>query len=236
MNHFNYDDLREDPSYFENLGQNIWLMDDHRWAFYLWEKIREEHAPDTRFNLVHADYHWDHNDDIEEDEEVARGFLTASVEQLREWTAREGRPIIYDSFIAPAVRRRLLTSIHWYCKQMDEDNGFEESFLQQFDCVQYFYWSSDALQSANIQDPLIFDLCLDLFNRDDNNMWSGDLWSDQDIDLFLRDCQDLIHRAAVVTVSLSFGYSGSEADTRRLASIIVPRLLLYRETTSNPLE
>jgi hypothetical protein len=26
--------------------------------------------------------------------------------------------------------------------------------------------------------PLLFDLCLDLFNRDDNKMYEGTLWTD----------------------------------------------------------
>lgn len=220
--------LHPDPYYNEHLGQNVWLMDNHRWAFYFWEKIRSEHFPLTRFHLVHADYHWDQIDDVEEDPEVLAQLLAASVETLRIWTARDESPIRYESFIAPAIRRRALEAVHWFCKQDEEDNGFDEEFLHEHDCCQYFYSKSSELGKASIKDPLIFDLCLDLFNRNDKDMWAGDLWSHQEIDNFLIDCGGLIHRAAAVTLSLSFGYSGSEDDTRQLASIVIPKIAQLR--------
>ena len=74
---------------------------------------------------------------------------------------------------------------------------------------------------------MIFDLCLDLFNRSDK--WAiGDLWTDEDIRDFLEQVRPVIERAALVTVSLSFEHSGTEADTRHLAALVLPPIVQWR--------
>ncbi|KVT57063.1 hypothetical protein [Burkholderia ubonensis] len=84
-----------------------------------------------------------------------------------------------------------------------------------------------ALSQANFDAPLIFDLCLGLFDRSDQ-WYTGELWSDAEITTFLEQMRPVIDQALVVTVSLSFGYSGAEADTRRLTALVLPRLEQWR--------
>ena len=76
--------------------------------------------------------------------------------------------------------------------------------------------------------PLIFDLCLYLFNHADDLEFEGVLWTDADVLEFLEATSSHILTAAVVTISLSFGYSGTEEDTRHLAQLVVPRILELR--------
>ena len=58
--------------------------------------------------------------------------------------------------------------------------------------------------------------------------FEGDLWTDADVLKFLEAARSHILAAAVVTISLSFGYSGAEEDTRHLAQLVVPRILELR--------
>jgi hypothetical protein len=37
--------------YFEEIHPNVWLMDDHRWAYYIWERSLEH---DLRTVLVNG--------------------------------------------------------------------------------------------------------------------------------------------------------------------------------------
>lgn len=217
-----------DSTFHKHLGRDVWVMDDHRWAFYIWEKIRFEHFPADPFHLIHADYHWDHIDYFDTNSDLLDELLSASLETLQDWTVRDAAPIRYDSFIAPAVRRKSIKTIHWFCKQEEEDNGFDSDFLEAYDCPQYFYPTSLDLGKASIKSPLIFDLCLDLFNRNDKDMWVGDIWPNEEIEEFLSNCEALIQQASGVTVSLSFGYSGSKDDTRRLVSVVIPAIARYR--------
>ena len=61
--------------------------------------------------------------------------------------------------------------------------------------------------------------------------FEGELWTDADVLGFLGTMSSLIRAAAVVTISLSFGYSGTEKDTRHLAQLAVSRILELRGLT-----
>jgi hypothetical protein len=50
--------LDEDPDFYADLGSGVWLMDDHRWAFYIWQRFHATSGAGL-FSLIHADYHWD---------------------------------------------------------------------------------------------------------------------------------------------------------------------------------
>ena len=108
------------------------------------------------------------------------------------------------------------------------DDALNEEFLRACGAQQVIHAAPHSLAAAQISDPLIFDLCLDLFNRLD--MWAkGDLWSDAEVLRFLATVRPLISRAELVTVSMSFNYSGTESDTRHLAGLVIPEILGCRE-------
>jgi hypothetical protein len=84
-----------------------------------------------------------------------------------------------------------------------------------------------SFASQQFDCPLIFDLWLDLFNRSGDRE-TGSLWSDAEVTDFLKSVEPLLQAAEIVTVSLSFGYSGTEEDTRRLAHLVCPRIMASR--------
>jgi hypothetical protein len=217
--------LEPNDSYHVGLGNNVWLMDSHRWALKIWE-AEQKTGP---YTLVHADYHWDGCYDIHNNPEKETELLAASAEQVAELVA-EDVWIRNDSFIAPAVRRGLIQTVHFYCLQDDcGDKALDQDFLSLCGAKQFLHANVTSLASAEIDAPLIFDLCLDLFNRSD--YWdTGDIWSDEDIIRFLDSAKNLIVRAELVTVSMSFGYSGTVQDTRNLSALVVPILLSYRSS------
>ncbi len=227
MNKLDLDSLVEDDKFYVKLDSNIWLMDNHRWAFYIWEQHRQN-SHTEKFSLIHADYHWDSVNDLYDSPEQERALLNGSLESLFHMV-NEGNFIRYDSFIAPAVKRGFLSEIHFYCKQDDDwDAGIDADLLSNMDVAEFKHDSVESLSNQIPTHPIIFDLCLDLFNRDDH-YYKGDLWSDLEIMRFLNAVKDKIIAAELITVSLSFGYSGNEEDTRKLAKLVIPILEEWRK-------
>jgi len=216
-----FDSLVKDDQFLTNVGEGIWLMDDHRWALKVWETERKHNS----YTLVHADYHWDACYDFHDTPEQEARLLSASPADVAELVAA-GKWIKLDSFIAPAIRRGLVSTVHFYCFQ-DEDEALDEDLLKSCGVKQVFHRSVESLAVAHIDGPLIFDLCLDLFNRSDQ--WEeGDLWSDEEISHFLEAVRPLVVESDIVTIAMSFNYSGAHADTRHLAKLVVPTLLAQR--------
>ncbi|HDV6325032.1 TPA: UPF0489 family protein [Burkholderia cenocepacia] len=217
--------LQPDDEYLVALSEDVWLMDDHRWALLVWEQFAQARGI-RPFSLVHADYHWDAINDFHQNVEQRDALLAAEPLELCA-LIREGNWIRYDSFIAPAVIRGLVNDVHFFCMQDDDEPGLDSELLSSTGARQTLYGDAVALSQTNFDAPLIFDLCLDLFNRSDE-FYTSDLWSDAEIVTFLEHVRPFIEQAMVVTVSLSFGYSGSEADTRRLAALVLPHLEQWR--------
>lgn len=220
-----YAALTPDSDYIVQLGPGIWLMDNHKWALVAWERQR---VAGQRYVLLHADFHWDGVDDFGPDGAPREALLAAGVDDLAAMTAA-AEYIRFDSFIAPAVRRGLLSEVHFFCKEGDDNAiGLDADLCAQAGVEQVMHDDVDSLASFNPVGPLIFDLCLDLFNHADDMEFEGDLWTDADVLGFLEAMSSLIRAAAVVTISLSFGYSGTEKDTRHLAQLVVSRILELR--------
>jgi hypothetical protein len=114
-----FSSLEENADYFEPLPAGVWLMDDHKWALFIWEQHRQQ-VGGGRYSLMHADYHWDSTDDFLTDDEAQAELADADADGLRAMTAASER-ITYDSFIAPAVRRGLFSEVHFYCLQADSE-------------------------------------------------------------------------------------------------------------------
>lgn len=218
--------LKRDDGFFVDLGDSVWLMDNHKWALFIWESFRHQVSSD-RFTLAHADYHWDGVYDFHCDPMEEQKLLTANLTRLREYIEKE-EWVRYDSFIAPAVVRGMFNSLHFYCLQDDGDDiGIDEDARRLGRTSQIIHETVESFASLGVNSPLIFDLCLDLFNRS-NQFRDGDLWSDEEVLDFLDKVRLLITKAALVTISLSFDYSGTEEDTRHLASLVLPRIRAWR--------
>ena len=216
--------LVEDAGYLVDLGRGIWLMDDHRWALKVWETQRTG----NRYVLIHADYHWDCCYDFHNLPNEEARLLAASSEQVSKLVA-EGELIQYDSFIVPAIKRGLVHTVHFYCLQKSVgDDALDEDFLRACGAYQVIHTDANSLAVAQISGPYIFDICLDLFNRSKVSA-EGDLWSDAEVLDFLVTMKSLVRHAELVTVSMSFNYSGTASDTRHLVQLVIPELLAFRQ-------
>jgi hypothetical protein len=226
MTNVDVESLKRDDDYCVDLQQSVWLMDNHKWALYVWEIFRQL-TGGGRFTLAHADYHWDGGYDFHCDAEKEQELLAADLQRLRAFIDEE-EWIRYDSFIAPAVARGMFDALHFYCLQGDEwDVAVDEKLRKLTGTDQVIHETPESLASMKITSPLIFDLCLDLFNRS-NQFREGDLWTDEEVLGFLDTVRPLITTAVLVTISLSFDSSGTAADTRHLASLVLPKIQAWR--------
>lgn len=219
--------LVEDDEFLADLGSNIWLMDNHKWAFYVWEVFRRTSTV-PKFSLVHADYHWDGCNDFHDSEDKERELLAASEDNIFSLVHDENW-IRFDSFIAPAIIRGFIEEVHFYCTQDDIfDVGIDEQLLTRMGTHQTIHDNFHSLSNQQFSCPVFFDLCLDLFN-DSDTLYGSNLWPESRIIEFLAAMKQTIRDAHLVTVSLSFGYSGTSEDTRRLAQLVLPILQDWRK-------
>ncbi|ART52407.1 hypothetical protein CBP34_13120 [Acidovorax carolinensis] len=122
----------------------------------------------------------------------------------------------------------MFDALHFYCLQGDEwDVAIDENLRAATGTAQVIHKTPESFASLQAESPLIFDLCLDLFNRSDQ-FQEGDLWADKEVLGFLDTIRPLIMRASLVTISLSFDCSGTVEDTRYLASLVLPRIQAWR--------
>lgn len=214
--------------YYESIGHGMWLMDNHKWSFVIWNKERSLRC---NYLLVHVDYHWDAGYDYWDcpDEEVK--FFSASDDEVIE-IVREENFIRYDSFICPAIAKGFIDEVHFYCLQGDEsgDVAIYEDFLNKYNCTQILHNSITTLSSLETDKPIIFDFCIDVFNRS-NKFYESDIWLDEDIDKLLDACKHLVVSAEIVTISMSYGFSGTKSDTKRLTKMVVERFRDWRKNS-----
>ena len=116
---------RADDRLCASIGPGVWLMDDHRWAFYVWAQhalsASLRHPERLPLCLAHVDAHADAVD----------GFLPdpASWSTLQEETdlARIYERVAQDceitlaAFIAPAIRRGWVREVHFFGCADDDD-------------------------------------------------------------------------------------------------------------------
>ncbi len=222
-----YQALDRDDEYVLQLGSDTWMMDNHKWALWVWERFAGTSGAE-KFTLVHADHHWDGGYDFFDSPAEEAEMLGADLKTLHSIIA-EGNWIRYDSFIAPAVMRGRLDTVHFFCKQDNGgDIGIGNEVLAAGGATQILHASVESLASIEVAHPLIFDLCLDLFNSESKMEYGSELWPDEEVVGFLEAVRPLVESACLVTISLSFGCSGTPDDTKHLAKQVVPRILEWR--------
>jgi len=106
MNQIQIDNLIQDDDFFTQIFPDVWLMDNHKWAFYIWNKFIKE-SGNQKLTLVHADYHWDDINDYQDAPEEEEKLVNSDDEKLIE-IVKEDSFIRYDSFICPAIIRGLV--------------------------------------------------------------------------------------------------------------------------------
>jgi len=209
-------DFAPDDSYFEEIFPKVWLMDNHKWAYFVWEKHTIETNEKGPFALFHAHYHWDAVNDFKDSTRIGTLNELGTIDAVIALTASD--QIKKDSFIAPAIIRGLVDEVHFFCKQMDNQHGFWPPFIKQYGAAQHIHSDAITFRSYSGSKPILFDLDLDLFNS--SEMWAeGDLWEETDIIQFIENCSELIQSSTIVTIAMSFGYSGTESDTNYLTQL-----------------
>lgn len=204
--------------FYKSIGKGIWLMDDHRWALVAWDKDRKA---EKKYVLAHIDYHWDATYDFFNEPQKEREFINASHSNLIDWV-QEDTFIRYDSFICPAIAMGFIDEVHFYCLQGDKDGdiAIDSRLLDRFKCIQVLHNTMNSLRNLKTDKPIIFDFCLDIFNKSDM-YYESDIWPEDEISRLLNDCENLVRLADIVTISMSYGHSGTEQDTRRLTEKVI---------------
>jgi len=212
-------------AYIEEIYPNMWLMNNHKWAYFCWEQYKLTHNSNFRFNLIHLDFHWDGINDFQDEERLSKLKMIDSLNKLHE-LVNQGEFIKDASFIAPGIIRGILKEIHFYCFQDDTEPGIDESLLEEHNCVQYIHNDIDDLITHTFEGDIFFDLDLDLFNK--NDYWNqGDIWEENEIIELIDKCSEIISKSSLVTIANSPGYSGTKDDLEYLKNLVIPQIIKY---------
>ncbi len=200
------------------ISENIYLMSNHKWALYCWEMFKSDNGG-IPSRLVHLDYHWDagcYEGDILK-------LKAMNLKELKKYI-EDNRFITLDDFIAPAFLRGYIAKVDFFCFQDKESLGTFCEFP--FDT----YKEIDILVSNVGDDEIIFDLDLDVFNKDDMKYDSkGDLWDEKEIINFIEKCKPLIKQAKIITIAKSPEFTGGKEDVDYLTNLIVPMILEIKQ-------
>ena len=215
--------FKRDDTYLEHLGSSIWLMDNHKWALYIWDTNQ---ISTNASKLVHVDYHWDAGYDYWELPDKEKELIRANSAELK-LLIEQDELIRYDSFIGPALARNLVSEVHFLCFQEDSDKGFYKPVLEKFNCKQTIHNNISDLEPEIAGKPLIFDFDVDVFNRSKYE-YKSELWDVVEIDNFLSNCKPLVQAADLITVSMSYSCSGTVEDTESLTKLVVQKFMAWR--------
>lgn len=221
--------IPQDHLYFEEIGKDIWIMDNHKWALYCWELFRQKHKT-IGSTLVHLDYHWDACDDCyNENEELYNNCVNklknADLKQLKADILNN--EIICDSFISPGIFRDYIKKVHFHCFQTNTKIGLSGNILKYFNTEQYIHSNIDDLVRLVGMDNIILDLDLDIFNYNCNNLYNGKLWDENKINEYLYKISPLIKQSSIITIAASYGHSGTIEDTKYLVELVIPQIIKY---------
>jgi len=182
------DDIVPNDEFHEEIYPGVWLMDNHKWAFWAWLNHFTENTTGLPAKLFHFDYHWDAVNDFQSEASQSDLFKHSLTEAYRLVT---GDFICKDGFIAPAIIKGFFNEIHFYCKQKNTQVGFTDEFLNNYMSKQYVYNTIDNINVSIFDNPYAFDLDIDLFNDSEMYLVSK-LWPEAQIGEFFRIplCQD----------------------------------------------
>lgn len=210
----------EKNDYYEEIFPNIWIMDNQKWALYCWEQYKENNPiPST---LVHLDYHWDAiNDFLENESDLKKMNLREIKETVK------SNIIKYDSFLTPSIIRGYINSVYFHCFERNNEYGLDIDFLDRCNCIQNVYENIDDLILSVDSKKIILDLDLDIFNKTGKK---GKLWTENEIKCYIDKITPLIKQAEIITIAMSFGYTGSDKEIEYLTKLIIPIIIQKRET------
>lgn len=216
----------EDDRLCACIGPGVWLMDDHRWAFYVWARHALEQPERLPLPLVHIDAHADAVDGFLPDPVAWSAFKNETdLDSIYQRVALD-TDITLAAFIAPAVRHRWVREVHFFgCAGADD--LLDAPLLASAHAMQRRHATIPDVIRAIGDRRLLLDVDIDVFNRSDVR-GEGRLWPERDIVACIDAWAPLVRRADVITIARSFGFSGTAADTVRLTEMVVSRVLAQR--------
>lgn len=126
-----------------------------------------------------------------------------------------------DSFIAPAIIRKCIKTIHFHCLQTDTPLGFDATFLSENYTKQIIHSSIKKLVCSIKEKEIVLDLDLDLFYTPIH--LGGSVWNKEDIINYIDIIKPLIKKAKIITIAMSHHFSGTPEETLYLTKLITPK-------------
>ena len=220
MNNIDKIVFKNNEEYFEEIYPNIMIMHNHKWSLYCWELYRENNGiPST---LVHLDYHWDAINDYSENESIIKDMNLISIKDA----LIEDSNIKKDSFIAPSIIRGYVNRVDFHCFQTNNAIGLDDDLLNKYKSVQNIHAQIEDLIQGIGNQEIILDLDLDIFNKSGK---MGELWSEEEIVSYIHKITPLIKQAKIITLAMSYGFSGSDEDIECLVKLVVPIIIKIKE-------
>jgi hypothetical protein len=215
--------------YHEEVAKGVWVMSNHKWAWYCWE-YSSKHRP---IRVIHIDYHWDSLNDFTDINDIDLLTSLDTLFKIESFTATEQQGLVKDdSFIAPAVIRGLINEIHFYCFQ-DEHPGFYQQFVEKYNLTQFVHSKIEDLLKIELVTPFILDIDLDFFNK-------TYFPTERDVHDFISKIQKLLTQAEIITIAKSDLYNWKLKDgeyfdwdqsvIESVSSIVIPKIITIRET------
>ena len=215
-------------------------MNNHKWVFYIWEKHRFNSKVFIPACLIHIDYHWDAIFDFTTE------ALKKKLKELKDldeiFAFVNDDYIKHDSFIVPAIFRSTINEVYFYCKQKYTNIGIHQPILDELGVKQHildtaFESTSELVKlSTEVLHKIVFlDIDLDIFNRSEF-YGAGNLWSDEEILAFIDDISELLVKSNLITIALSYGYSGDKGQTDKLAKLVIPEITKILHANENSYE
>ncbi len=216
------------PEFYEEIEQDFWLMDDHRWALWAWEQGRRRYPDRFPACLVHIDAHSDAGNFwlSREELERLRGLSEQEVRTILDGPGlKHLSSVCCDSFIAPGCARNLIKHVDFLCHE--SERGFDVEDLGLLGVTQSMLRDASELPRIEGGSRMLFDLDIDTFN-DIETPCDTNYWDKDQMEALLDKCEPLVRNAVVVTVAISFNCSGEIDDARELTKHVVGRLLNFR--------
>lgn len=214
---------KEDDRLCVEIAPRVWLMDDHRWAFYVWARYALARPERVPLCLAHIDAHADAVDGFFPDPAVWEELRDETdLDRLYARVAAD-TDITLASFIAPAVRRGWINEVHFFGCPPDDDL-LDAPLLAATGATQRRHETVAEMIQATENRRLLLDIDVDMFNAAETRGQSR-LWPDAEIIACIDAWTPLIRCAEVITIARSFGFSGAAFDTVKLTGMVVPRVL-----------
>lgn len=184
--------------------KNIFVMNNHRWAFFCWQKFYSK-GSDEKIVLVHIDRHSD-SDAIDEN-------YTEDVKTNIDLKYITNKYLKWDNFIDAFIVRnnnnvKIISLVHRYNANdgfgQDEEEFEAETFSDKEKCFQY-------LKKEKVD---ILDIDLDYFLLENRDEAARKLWEKNEIIEFFNDLFRNISYPKIITVATSPGCIGGKNDSK----------------------